>query len=337
MADTLTVAVFHETTGWSLPDPLLDRIRACAEPTFEVREAPTRADLTEILPETDALIGLPITDEQLAPHAARLRWIQLTHSIGDATPAVTAAIRAGARVTSAAPARAPQVAEHAMALTLALTRRIDAAVRAQGEHRWMNEQLAGQVRSLHGAAVGLVGSGHVGEEIARRARAFGARVLVSGPGQPPEDELLADDRFDLEHINDMIMQSDVVIVATPRLPSTIDLIGKKQLGAFKPSAILVDVSRAGVVRQDALIEALRRGRLAGAALDVFRTEPLPETSSLWTMPNVILTPHVSAATPRYWEQACNLFCTNVERLVAGKALIAELEPAHFQAHAHTRS
>ncbi|MEO1128645.1 MAG: NAD(P)-dependent oxidoreductase [Planctomycetota bacterium] len=329
MADTLTVAVFHEATNWALPDALVERIRA-ADPSLTVRHARNRAELLDALPETNLLIGLPLTDEQLEPHAEHIRWIQLTHSIGDTSPTVDLALSRGIRITSAAPFRAAQIAEHAMALSLALTRRISTAVRAQSEHKWTNTRLAQEVRTLDGSTVGMLAHADVLEHIARRARAFGARTIATGPFDASSDADSVDEHFPMGQLNDVIAQSDVLIIALPRLGSTIDLIGKRQLGAAKPSTIVIDVSRGGILDQDALIDALRRGRIASAGLDVFRTEPLPETSSLWTMANVIVTPHVSGAAPGYWKRATTTFCDNLKLLAAQQPLIGELDVAQFQ-------
>ena len=115
-----------------------------------------------------------------------------------------------------------------------------------------------------------------------------------------------------------------IIVATPRIPATDDLIGARQFKVMRPGMVLIDVGRGGVVNQNAMLDALRRGRLAAAGLDVFATEPLPPASPLWTMPNVIVTPHISAASPHYWEHAVEVIATNLNRMLSGEPMIDEI-------------
>ena len=332
MAPVLTIALFHESSGWSLPERYVEQIRTAAGDRMEVRRVTSRHELLEALPETTHLIGLPLTEEQFRPHVERLEWIQLGHSSGDASDVLLMALEAGARVTSAATFRSPQVAEHAMALVLAMLRRIDAAVRAQEEHRWAAEELSGGAHSLNGMKLGVLSTDRIDDEIGRRARCFGAEVLALRrlDGSAPE---AVDEVIDRGEIDSLIKRSDVVVVAMPRTPSSRNLVDTARVKMMKQTAYLVDVSRSGVVEQEALLRALRKRRIAGAGLDVFETEPLPKASPLWTMANVIVTPHICAATPDYWSRATVVFCENVRRILAGEPLLDELRPEWFGAGA----
>lgn len=324
MADRrLTVAIFNESTGWRLPQPLLDRLREAAPPGVRITAVGSRNELIEALPETAYLIGFPLTESQFAPRAEGIRWIQLTGSSGESLSPLHASLRAGIRVTGAARIRAPQCAEHALALMLALTRRIGPSIRAQMEHRWASAELAPTIRDLDGATVGLVAIDAIGEEIAHRVKAFGSEVIALSP--TPDNPYLHVDRvLAPPRIDEFMSRSDIVIVATSFATPGVSVLSKRELSQMGKHAYLIDVSRGGAVDQNDLITLLRQGRIAGAGLDVFEFEPLAEDSPLWTMPNVILTPHVSSASPRYWLRAVEVARRNLHRIEQGKPLLDEI-------------
>lgn len=325
MTQTLTIAIFNETTHWSLPSTLVERIRQQTPDGVVVRQASTRHELLELLPETDHLVGFPLTQEQVLHAAPKLKWVQLTNSPGDALGPLVAALSRGVRVTSAASMRAPQVAEHAVALILALVRRIDAAVLAQQEHRWGQFEIAAGMRSLMGSTVGIVAVGSVGQEIAQRVKAFGVRVLATRRN-PANPYLYVDEMLPTDRVGDLLKQSDIVVVAAPRLPATRNMLSKREFAMMKPNCLLVDVGRGSVINEPAMIEALRKGRIAGAGLDAFDAEPLPVDSALWSTPNVIITPHVSSVSPDYWGRAAEIVTHNLTRLVEGRPLVDEVTP-----------
>ena len=182
--------------------------------------------------------------------------------------------------------------------------------------------------------MGIVGYGSLGREIARLARAFGMTVLAT----KREVRHLADDGWRLNGTGDaraqavrrlyppqalksMLRECDYIVLTVPLTPNTQQLIGAAELEAMKPGAFLVNVSRGRVVDERALAKALRDGGLGGAALDVFETEPLPQDSPLWSMPNVILSPHVSGFTPHYDKRALAVFEDNLRRYLDGKPLL----------------
>ncbi len=324
-APVMTLAVFNERSAWSLPGPLVDRIRDAAGDRDRVVAVANRTELIEALPTTDYLVGFPITDEQFALQGANIKWIQLTGSGGDLGPTLLGAIERGVRITSAASIRAPQIAEHAVTLLLALFRRLDHAMRAQTEHRWASTEIAPLVRDLNGATVGLIAVGSIGQEIAQRLKAFGVTVIATRRDMW-NPYMFVDEMLPVDRIGELMERCDAIIIATPRIPATDNLIGQKQFHAMKPGMVLIDVGRGGVVNQTAMLDALRRGRLAAAGLDVFATEPLPPASPLWTMPNVVVTPHVGAASPRYWEHAAEIISINLHRILADEPMIDEITP-----------
>jgi phosphoglycerate dehydrogenase-like enzyme len=165
-----------------------------------------------------------------------------------------------------------------------------------------------------------VGLGSTGEAIAVRARALGLRVIAvrrhPRPGPGPADE-----QWGPERLGELLALADFVVLAPPLTPETHGLIGREALERMKSGATLVNLGRGGLVDEEALIEFLRAGRIAGAALDVFQDEPLPASSPLWSMPQVILTPHVSGLGPRYWERAVDLFARNLRAWESGQPLV----------------
>ena len=329
---TLTLGVFNERSGWTLPAHLVERVRAMAGEGTRILTPATRTQLVEAMPQTNYLFGLQLTADQLREHLGPLEWIQLTHSSGDATAALRTALEKNIRVTSAAHIRAPQIAEHIIALTLTLTRGIHRSFALQSEHHWDPPAVASHVTSLRDSTVGLVSFGAIAEATAQRLKAFGARIIASLPADDPAAHSIAiDECIPTQRIRELFERSDVAIVATTRIPETEALIGKRELKRLRDGAFLVCVSRGGVIEESALLDALRSGRLAGVALDSFETEPLPTNAPYWTMPNVIVTPHVAAATPAYWDHAIDILSQNLGRLRDGKPLIDEITADRFHA------
>ena len=174
-------------------------------------------------------------------------------------------------------------------------------------------------RHLPDSTLGIVGLGSIGSEIARRGLAFGMRVLAVDPQQqqaPDGVEAL----WRPDRLPDLLSASDFVVVAAPHTPETEKLFRRPLFQQMKPDAYFINIGRGMIVDLADLTEALQAGEIAGAGLDVFETEPLPPDHPLWKMDNVILTPHVAAATPRIAERHLGVLLDNVSRFAAGKPL-----------------
>jgi phosphoglycerate dehydrogenase-like enzyme len=224
----------------------------------------------------------------LARHQPRLRWVQLPTMGYDSVE--LHGVPHGVTVTTAGDAYAPTVAEHAVLLLLALVRRLPEMVRNAEQRRW-DQSNAVKIGTLHGATVAVVGFGNIGREVAVRLRAFGARIVaVTRSGRP---DALADESARGEDLLEVLGRSDAVVLALPLNAQTRHLIDAHTLAAMQPHALLVNVSRGGVVDQAALTRALAEERLGGAGLDVTDPEPLPADDPLWTLPNALITPHVA--------------------------------------------
>ncbi|MFZ1104638.1 MAG: NAD(P)-dependent oxidoreductase, partial [Hyphomicrobiaceae bacterium] len=176
---------------------------------------------------------------------------------------------------------------------------------------------------LTGKTLLVVGLGRIGSRLARLAKAFDMRVLATRR-DPAAGAAGADAVYGSDRLHALLGEADIVALACPLTPETEKLIDAAALAAMKPSAHLINVARGRVVDEPALIQALQEGRLAAAALDVTAEEPLPAASPLWSLPNVLLTPHTAGETRAYEDGVIDLLLANLERLRSGASLVNEL-------------
>ena len=274
----------------------------------------TPADLAVRLPEADVLVVSGFWRNELLASAPRLRFIQAIGAGYDQFD-LSELRRRGIRLASAKGVNRNAVAEHAMALILALTRHLHTGRDHQRAHRWrgMLSDIDQREDELGGKTLLIVGMGDIGGRLARLAKAFDMRVLATkrnpATAAGPADEVHTPDR-----LGDLLPQADFVVLATPLTPQTAGLIDGSALAAMKPSAHLINVARGACVDQAALLQALQAGRLAGAALDTFVDEPLPQDSAFWDLENVIITPHTAGETRRYEENVIDILLENLGRL-----------------------
>jgi len=246
-----------------------------------------------------------------------LRWVSVG---GSGTDHLAPWNSARLTVTNAAGVGAPTMAQYAMAAALHFTLGLDAFAAAQRERRWF----AGSVASIEGRTMLILGLGKTGQAVAALAKAHGMRVLgvrarpAATPGVDRVEPVAALAR--------LLPEADVLVVCLPLSAETRNLLDQEAFARLKPGAILVDVSRGGIVSQGALTEALAAGRLRGAALDVFEKEPLPPDSPLWAMSNVILTPHCSSVYEGWERRAIEMFADNIDRFRRGESLHNVVDP-----------
>ena len=304
---------------WSLPPELLDRLRRDF-PAVRILSPGSREDVRELLPEADVVLGWAVTADNFAL-ARRLRWIHLT-AAGVGPALFPALIESNVILTNARGLHAVAMAEHAIGLMLSFARKLHLARDAQRERRWIQRELLTEpppFRDLAGGTLALIGLGHVGRAVAERARALGLRVIAlrRRPASPPDP---AHEQWPAERLSEALALADWVVLAAPLTDGTRHLLGRTELARLKPDAVLINLGRGALVDERALIEALERGALGGAGLDVTEEEPLAEASPLWNMPQVILTPHVSGLAPRLWERALEQFARNLGAYLAGRPL-----------------
>ncbi len=269
-----------------------------------------------------------------------LRWIQFHFAGIDRYTDEPIIKKAGVQVTTLSGAAAPQMAEHVLAMMLALSRKLPALIMSQKKSEWPRDRFDRYAPfELNGKTIGIVGYGSIGRQVARLLQPFGVRILatkrnamstrdegyiVEGLGDPQGD--LVHRLYPAQALKSMLKECNIVLVTTPLTRETEGLLNDAAFAVLKPDAYLIDVSRGGVVNHEDLINALKSGRLAGAALDVFPEEPLPSSNPLWQMSSVILTPHISGGSLHYNERAAALFIENLRRYLANQSIYNIFDP-----------
>jgi phosphoglycerate dehydrogenase-like enzyme len=246
-----------------------------------------------------------------------LAWIHFTSA------GIDGGLRMGlpgwATVTNATGVKAAMVSEHALALLLALVRRLPDLQAEQLARRWRHDDAMAKIATLAGAVVCVVGLGSIGRATARKAKAFDAKVIaVSRAGSAGGD---VEQIFRRERIAEALAMADAVVICTSSDAESFHLIDAAAIAALGPKALLVNVARGDIVDGAALIAALQAGRLGGAALDVTEVEPLAPTSPLWDLPNVIISPHIAGGGSSGYPQQKALFAENLLRFTAGEPLL----------------
>ncbi len=220
----------------------------------------------------------------------------------------------GVLLTCAKSNGAIALAEHVMMLMLMLQRNMLKWLEAQRQSKW-EKHIVGE---LHGKTCGIIGLGYIGKETALRAKAFGMRTLGLKRNKEPVAHI--DEMFDRSELYKLLGQSDFVVVTAPHTPETDNMIDAAAIKAMKPKAMIVLVSRGNIIDEDALLTALKDGRIAGAGLDDFAIEPLPSSSPLWTAPNTIITPHNGPTSLETAQRGVDIFVDNIGRWRNGKTL-----------------
>lgn len=309
----------HEDGVWNLPRPLIEDL-SNRFPGVRFESPRTRAEAEALLPRADVVYGWVVRPHNFAA-AKRLRWIHV--SAAGVTPLLfPALVGSDVVLTNGRGLHAVSMAEHALGVMLAFARKLHLARDLQNARRWDQSGLwrdPPPFAELAGATLGLVGFGAVGAAVAERAVALGLHVIAVRR-RPAAAPAPAHAQWPVERLPELLARSDWLVLAPALTPETEGLIGRRELARMKQGAVLVNLGRGALVDEEALLDALEEGRLAGAALDVFRDEPLPAANPLWRMPQVILTPHISGLGPRYWERAVEQFAQNLHAFMAGTQL-----------------
>lgn len=270
--------------------------------------------------------------------APRVRWIQLLSAGADHV--MKGHIDNSVAITTSSGIHAATMAEYTIASMLAFAHKLHSLIRAQMNREWRRSgDFMSMVDAMRAHTLGVIGYGSIGRETARLGRALGMRVVAlkrdpavhtdsgwmpAGLGDP--DGTVPERFYGPGERLEMLAECDYVTVTLPLTEATRGFIAAREFNAMKPHAYLVNVGRGEVIDQEALIEALRTGRIGGAGLDVFEREPLEADSPLWEMENTILTPHMSGAFKGYVETCCELFADNLRRFAAGQPLLNQVDP-----------
>lgn len=291
--------------------------RGHAARSFEVRSLD---ELKARAPEADVLVVSGMWRNELIAVCPKLRFVQSV-SAGTDQYDKAAFAAAGIRLASAQGANERAVSEHAMALILSLTRQIHLARDNQTAKHWrpMIGDRGRREDELGGKTLAIIGLGRIGLRLAALASAFGMRVI--GVRRSPEKQPNVEAVVRPDQLLEVMAEADIVALTCPLTPETEGLIGAQALAAMKPSALLINVARGKVVDEVALLAALTENRIAGAGLDCFHDEPLPETSPFWALPQVIVTPHSAGETRAYESNVVDLLVENLGKLAKGETTL----------------
>jgi len=311
----------HSFDLWMIPDSFADRLRANF-PGVNVVHLKGYKELDAQIPDTEVVMTWSLRPEQFKL-AHKLRWI---HSPAAAVHQLIfpELVESEIILTNARDVHGPVVAEHVMGLIFALAKRIPQAVKLQSQHVWGQRAIWEShppPRELSGATLGLVGLGSIGREVARRAAGLGMKVIAVREHPEKERPENVAQVYSRAQLNEMLSQSDYVVLAAPTTPATRGLINTQRFSAMKADAHLINVGRGPLVDEPSLIEALRGRKIAGAGLDVFDEEPLPANSPLWDLDNLLITPHTAGLTEKLWERHYALMSENLRRYLAGQPLL----------------
>ncbi len=294
------------------PDEL-EQVRAVS-PDLEIVNALTEEEAFAAIPQAVGMYG-DLTP-RLLERAESLRWLQ-TPIAGLERYMFPELAESDVVVSNMAKIYSDMIADHAFCFILMF---------ARGIHLYMRRQIRGEwrkgtpVRHLGDCTLGVIGLGGIGSELARRGKAHDMRVIAvdARPEAAPIQGLELDALWPQERLHDLMAEADFAVSCVPQTPETVGMIGAGEIGRMKQSAYLINISRGVVVKLDALVAALESGKIAGAALDVYETEPLPAEHPLWKIENVILTPHVAADNPHVPQRRIDTLRDNLRRYLAGE-------------------
>jgi len=306
---------------WQTPKSQIDRLRK-RFPEISFRHALTDDEASLAIETTDVALASRLS-AAMVERAPRLRWVHSTAAaVANLLPLDEFAAR-GIIVTNSRGIQAVPIAEHVMGGLLVLARRFNVMFDAQRDRRWIQNELTHDAWpwSLQGRKMTILGLGTIGQEVARRAHAFGMSVTgirrrLDQPVPAFVERMVGPDR-----LHDALSGSDVLVISAPFISGTDGLISAKEIALLNPGAIIINVARGKIVDEAALIAAIQSGHLGGAVLDVFEREPLDRASPLWGLPNVIISPHSAGVRPDHWDEVIDLFSENLRRFPRGEPLL----------------
>jgi phosphoglycerate dehydrogenase-like enzyme len=317
------ISLFSRHRIWNL-DAKYPGIITEKFPRLEVVSAKDQEEFLRHLPEAEILYTWSLPEKYL-PLAGKLRWMH-TPFAGVDEALYPALIERPVRMTCSRGVSAAALSDHALAMILAFSRGLAVAIRDQGKGWTRDRFFDGRPMpvELDGKVLGVLGLGSIGREVARRGRAFGMKIHGLKRNPSAEDPLV-DRLFGPQELGEFLALADYLVITLPLTRSTEGILDERAFAAMKPTAVLVNVARGKLIREEALAKALESGRLAGAALDVFAEEPLPPDSVFYRHPHVVLTPHIAGLHPHYLDRSTSLFIVNLGRYFRGEPLLHEVD------------
>jgi phosphoglycerate dehydrogenase-like enzyme len=300
--------------GWD-PEGLEDVKKSF--PNIEWVDGKTPEAMDQHIADAEIVYGHVTSDHM--KKAKNLKWVH-SHSAGvDWVLRVPELVESDVVVTNTTGGHADTISEHTIGMLISLTRGFPHLAKAQGEKRWA-QPLEFKPIGLSGRTMGIIGLGNIGKAIARVAAAMQMKVIAvdARPIQAPD---FVSECSSLDKMPELLASSDVVVVTVPFTPETKDMIGKAEIDQMKDASYLVGISRGGIINEEALSEALKSGKLAGAAVDVTAVEPLPSDDPLWDAPNLIITPHCCGTSEQTFREVTEFLRTNLNKYLAGEDLV----------------
>ena len=279
-------------------------------PELHIHAVTKEEDVGDFIEITEILLTSKISDK-LIGKASKLKWIQVTTTGVDYITSLPS-LRGDVIITSTRGIHGPQMSEMAILLMLSLNRNFPQIIRNQDKKVWE----PWPTKLLYRKKVGILGVGIIGEEIARKCKAFG--MTVYGISRTKRKIDAVDFFYESDELLRVIKEVDYFIISASLTPQTKKMIGAKALFSMKPTAFLINIGRGEIVDEEALIQALNTGKIAGAALDTFCVEPLPKDHPFWEVTNVIITPHVGGISEIYVKQVLSVFEENLRRYIKGE-------------------
>jgi phosphoglycerate dehydrogenase-like enzyme len=268
--------------------------------------------------DADVVYGWPTLEQFQA--AKQLTWIQAPSAGVEMLCSIPEVVASDVTITNARGAHARVIAEHTFAMLLAFTRGLHRFEQDKAARRWSREQAIPDVLEIAGWTMGIVGYGQIGQQVARRALGFEMDVLAVDVNPMPDAPHGVEVRG-LAFLPELFERSDVVVIAAPYTPETRHMIGADLLNRMKPTAYFLVESRGGIVDEPALVDVLKKGKIAGAGLDVFEQEPLGADNELWDVPNLIMTPHLAGASIQKDRRCVEILRENLGRFQRGEPLM----------------
>jgi phosphoglycerate dehydrogenase-like enzyme len=318
----LLILLYHRFELWQVPAWFSAKLRE-AFPNVEVTHRDSYDGIEAYLHDPEVIFTLNLRPDQFKL-ARKLKWIHC--------PAAAVhqfiypdLVNSDVVLTNGRDVHGPVVAEHVIALIFALAKKLPQAARFQQRHIWGQEAMWNSLprpREIAGATLGLVGLGSIGRAVARHASALGMRVIATREHPEKGRPEAVDEVLPSSNLTALLARSDYVVLAAPVTSETHHLMNAQRIAEMKPDACLINVGRGQLVDEAALAQALREGKIGGAALDVFETEPLPSDSPLWDLENLLITPHTAGLAAKLWERQYDLFSENLRRYLAHQPLLA---------------
>jgi D-2-hydroxyacid dehydrogenase (NADP+) len=283
-----------------------------------------KAEYDALLAEAEVIYGdFPTRDFMV--RNPKLKWVHTITAGVDSFLADTKFRQSPIKLTNSSGVAAVSMAEFVIQFMLMFAKQALPCLELKQKKQWKNIATSKQIviltEDLHSKTVGIVGLGEVGREVAKLAKGFGMKVLaIRRSAKRVSRTKYVDVLLPPGQLPKLLSESDFVVLSLALTPETMNFIGEKELRMMKPAAYLINIARGGVLDENALIKALEEKRIAGAGLDVFAREPLPVESKLWDLPNVIMSPHISAGTEDYEARATERFCNNLILYMDGKRL-----------------